>query len=129
MILGALTATKSTTPNSRDQYVTNEFSGVPQERLVRLRGVEQPQLTAGWNFGEAQVPRNLSKVSKTEHTMPVSDGDTSRGMGMGVVGLECGRSVPKVAASTQRRYSGPALPVRLSGVLCSYPLKQFLPGL
>jgi hypothetical protein len=69
----------------------------------------------------------FQKVSKIEHTMPVSEGETSQGMG--VVGLECGRSVPKVAASTQGRYSGPALPVRLSGALCSYPLKQFLPGL
>ena len=43
-----------TTPNSRDQPVPNEFSSVPQLRLVRLHGAEQPQFTSVWRFGEAR---------------------------------------------------------------------------
>jgi hypothetical protein len=74
-----------------------------------------------------RVLQNLSKVSKTEHTIPVSEGET--GHEIGVVGPKCGKSAPKVAASTQGSDSGPALPVRLRGTLDSYPLKQFLPGL
>ena len=55
------------------------------------------------------IPRNLSKVSKTEHTMPVTEDEA--GHGNGVVGLECGRSAPRVAASNQGRDSGHALPI------------------
>jgi hypothetical protein len=51
-----------------------------------------------------QVPRNLSKVSKREHTMPVIDGEA--GQDVGVAGLKCGRTAPKAVASTQVIDSG-----------------------
>lgn len=35
--------------------MANEFSGVPQLRLVRLHGIKQPEFTSGCDFGEAQL--------------------------------------------------------------------------
>jgi hypothetical protein len=55
-------------------------------------------------FDPNRAPRNLPKVSKTEHTMPVIEGEAGRGIG--VAGLKCGKSAPKAVASTQVSDSG-----------------------
>jgi hypothetical protein len=68
--------------------------------------------------------RNLPEVSKTEHTVHASEGEANKEDG--VEGLVCGRSAPKVVASTKGSDSGSALPVRLRGMLGSYSLNQFL---
>ena len=66
-------------------------------------------------------------MSKTEHTMPLSEGENEQGIR--VVGPKCGKSASKVAASTPGNDPAPVSPVRLHGMLGSYPLRQFLPGL
>jgi len=50
-------AVKSISPNCERPgiYAPNEFSGVPQLRLVRFHGLDQPQFVSGWDFGEGQA--------------------------------------------------------------------------
>jgi hypothetical protein len=32
----------------------NDLSGVGKLQLIRIRGIEQPQFTSRWSFGDAQ---------------------------------------------------------------------------